>query len=80
MGDGKFSQDDFPVDGSSGVSNFKGYKLQFDFFTSKTSSVDLSFYDMERIHDPSELGPTASDAIMTSTKQKRMQLNFNVQF
>ena len=80
MGDGMFSQNDFPVEGNSGVSNFKGYKLQFDFYTGKNSSVDMSFYDMERIHDPSSLGPTASDAIMTRTKQKRMQLNFNLSF
>lgn len=80
MGDGKFSQDDFPVEGSSGVSNFKGYKLQFDFFTGKTSSVDLSFYDMQRIHDPAYLGATASDALMTRNKQKRMQMNFNLSF
>ena len=80
MGDGKFSQNDFPTEGNSGVSNFKGYKLQFDFYTSKTSSVDMSFYEMDRIHDPASLGPTASDAIMTRHKQKRMQLNFNLRF
>ncbi|MDH5445745.1 MAG: putative porin [Gammaproteobacteria bacterium] len=80
MGDGMFSQNDFPVEGNTGVSNFEGYKLQIDFITSKTSSVDLSFYEMERIHDPASLRPTASDAIMTRNKQKRMQLNFNVQF
>lgn len=80
MGDGQFSQNDFPVEGNSGVSNFKGYKLQFDFYTSKTSSVDMSLYEMERIHDPASLGATASDAVMTRSKQKRMQLNFNLRF
>lgn len=80
MGDGKFSQDDFPTEGTGGVTNFKGYKLQLDFYTSKTSSVDLSYYDMKRIHDPSTLTGTASDAIMTRDSQKRMQLNFNLSF
>ena len=80
MGDGMFSQDNFPVEGNSGVSNFKGYHLQFDFYTGKQSSVDLSYYIMERIHDPASLGPTASDAVMTQREQKRMQLNLNVLF
>lgn len=80
MGDGMFSQDNFPVEGNSGVTNFQGYRLQFDFFTGKNSSVDLSFYQMDRIHDPASMGDTASDAIMTRQKQKRMQLNFNLQF
>lgn len=79
MGDGMFSQDNFPVEGNSGVSNFEGYRVQLDFYTGKNSSVDLSFYDMERIHDPASLGPTASDAVMTRQQQKRLQLNFNVQ-
>lgn len=80
MGDGMFSQDNFPVEGNSGVTNFEGYRLQFDFYTGKNSSVDLSYYEMERIHDPASLGATASDAIMTRREQNRMQLNFNVWF
>lgn len=80
MGDGMFSQNDFPVEGNTGVSNFKGYRLQYDFYTGKNSSVDLSFYEMDRIHDPASLGATASDAVMTRQKQKRMQMNFNVRF
>ena len=80
MGDGRFSQDNFPVEGNTGITNFEGYKLQFDFYTGKASSVDLVFYDMKRIHDPASLGATASDALMSREKQKRMQLNFNVSF
>lgn len=80
MGDGMFTQNNFPVEGNTGVSNFKGYRLQFDFYTGKNSSVDLSFYEMERIHDPASLGATASDAVMTRQNQERMQLNFNVRF
>ena len=80
MGDGMFSQDNFPVEGNTGVSNFEGYRLQFDFYTGKSSSVDLSYYEMERIHDPASLGATASDAVMTRQEQKRMQLNVNVSF
>ncbi len=80
MGDGMFTQNNFPVEGKTGVSNFKGYRLQFDFYTGKNSSVDLSYYTMERIHDPAELPATASDAVMTLQKQNRVQMNFNVQF
>ena len=80
MGDGMYSQNNFPVEGTSGVTNFKGYRLQFDFYTGKNSSVDLSFYDMERLHDPAALGATASDAVMTRQSQERMQINFNLQF
>jgi len=80
MGDGMFSQNNFPVEGNTGVTNFKGYRLQFDFYTGENSSVDLSYYEMERIHDPASLGATASDAVMTLAEQKRMQLNFNVRF
>lgn len=80
MGDGMFSQDNFPVEGNTGVTNFTGYRLQFDFYTGKNSSVDLSYYEMERIHDPASLAPTASDAVMSLPEQKRMQLNFNLQF
>lgn len=80
MGDGMFSQNNFPVEGNTGVTNFEGYHLQFDFYTGKNSSVDLSYYEMERIHAPASLGATASDAVMTLPEQKRMQLNFNVQF
>ncbi len=80
MGDGMFSQNDFPVEGNTGVTNFKGYHLQFDFYSDKNSSVDLNYYIMERIHDPASLGETASDAVMTRLEQKRMQLNLNVRF
>jgi len=80
MGDGMFSQNNFPVEGNTGVSNFTGYHLQFDFYTGKNSSVDLSYYVMERIHDPALLGATASDAVMTLAEQERIQLSLHVQF
>jgi hypothetical protein len=80
LGDGTFSQDDFPNPGSTGVSNFDGFRLQLDYKIAKRVDLDIRYYDMQRIVDTATLGPSASDARFNDRDRYRIQANLNVKF
>jgi len=80
LGDGTFSQDDFPNPGSTGVSNFEGFRLQLDYKVAKKVNLDVRFYDMERIVNTGTLGATASDARFNDLDRYRIQANLNIKF
>jgi len=84
-GDGTFGQDDFPNPGSTGVSNFKGFRVQFDYKVSAKMSFYLKYFDMERIVDvatlsESVLSATTSDAIFNEVSRTRLQFDLNYKF
>ncbi|NOX42900.1 MAG: hypothetical protein GXP19_04085 [Gammaproteobacteria bacterium] len=79
-GDGTFSQDNFPNPGNTGVSNFEGFRLQYDYKISKNTALDIRYYDMERIEPTGTLSATASDALINDQDRNRIQLNINVKF
>jgi len=79
-GDGTFSQDNFPNPGNTGVSNFEGFRLQYDYKISKNTALDIRYYDMERIEPTGTLSTTASDALFNDQDRTRIQLNINLKF
>lgn len=79
-GDGTFTQDDYPNPGNTGVSNFEGFRLQYDYKISKNTALDIRYYDMERIEPTATLSATASDALINDQDRNRIQLNINVKF
>lgn len=80
LGDGTFSQDDFPNPGATGVSNFKGFRLQMDYKIDKNVNLDVRYYDMERIVDTATLGASTSDARFNDRDRYRIQANLNLKF
>jgi hypothetical protein len=80
LGDGTFSQDDFPNPGSTGVSNFEGFRLQLDYKIAKRVNLDVRYYDMERIVDTATLAASASDARFNDRDRYRIQANLNIKF
>jgi hypothetical protein len=80
IGDGAFSQDDFPTPGNTGVSNFKGYRLQLDYKMAKSINVDLRYFDMERLEQRQSLAMSSSNAIFDELARSRLQLNLNLKF
>jgi len=80
IGDGTMSQDDFPNPGHTGVSNYKGYRLQVDYKINHHVAMDLRFYSMKRLEDAADLPATISDAIFNENKRTRLQLNVNYKF
>ncbi|MCK4794745.1 MAG: putative porin [Desulfobacteraceae bacterium] len=83
-GDGTFSQDNFPTPGSTGVSNFEGYRVQADFKAAKNVSIDLRYYEMQPIREGAELAllqamSPNSDALL-GDERSRYQLNLNLKF
>lgn len=84
-GDGTFGQDDYPNPGSTGVSNFEGFRVQFDYNVSANMSFYLKYFDMERIVDvatlsESILSSTISDAIFNEPSRTRIQFDLNYKF
>lgn len=84
-GDGVLSQDNFPNPNSTGVSNFKGFRLQWDYKPSKNTSIDLRYYSMKRLKDRALLadslfGSLSKDALANDIDRTRLQLNINVKF
>ncbi len=72
IGDGTYSQDNWPNPGNTGVSNFKGFRH---------TSVDVRYYDAQRIADAAPLqAQTTSDAIMSRNDHSRFQVNLTVKF
>ncbi len=80
LGDGMYSQDNWPNPGGNGVSNFEGIRYQLDYKIAKNTGLDLRYYDGERIVDPATLPATASDAILGDKDRNRLQLNLTVKF
>tara|TARA_R110001583_G_scaffold7879_4_gene38502 strand:+ start:3374 stop:4462 length:1089 start_codon:yes stop_codon:yes gene_type:complete len=80
IGDGTVSQDDFPNPGSTGVSNYDGYRLQLDYKVNPKLAVDLRLFNMKRLEDKSTLPSSVSDAIFNENERSRLQLNVNYKF
>jgi hypothetical protein len=80
LGDGTYSQDNFPNPGLTGVSNFTGTRLQVDYKIASNTNLDLRYYSMKSIEDPATLPATPSDALMSADKHDRLQLNLTVKF
>ncbi len=80
LGDGMYSQDNWPNPGDNGVSNFEGVRYQVDYKIAKNTSLDLRYYDGERIVDTATLPGTASDALLNDKDRNRLQLNLTVKF
>ncbi len=70
LGDGLFTQDNFPSAESS-ADNFEGYRLQLDYKIANNTALDLRYYDSEII----TRGVDGQDA-----ERSRIQLNLNVKF
>ncbi len=83
LGDGIYSQDNWPNPGNNGVTNFEGIRYQLDWKIAKATSMDLRYYDGERIKDRATIlatNPTASDALLNDKDRNRLQLNLTVKF
>jgi len=81
LGDGDYSQDNWFTQGSRGISNFDGYRLQLDYKAAKNVGIDLRWYDGQRLKDPATLAaPTSSTSILNDKERTRLQLNVNVKF
>ncbi len=80
LGDGDFSQDNWFTQGSRGISNFDGYRLQLDYKVAKNVGVDLRYYDGERLEDRTTLAASDSTSILNDKERTRLQLNLNVKF
>ena len=80
IGDGTVSQDDFPNPGNTGVSNYKGYRLQLDYNVNPKVAIDLRLYSMKRLTDKALLPESISDAIFNENERTRLQLNVNYKF
>ncbi|MBL4910848.1 MAG: putative porin [Alteromonadaceae bacterium] len=80
IGDGTFSQDDFPNPGNTGVSNYDGYRLEVDYKVNAKVGIDLRWFSMQRLVDKADLPATPSDAIFNENERSRLQLNVNYKF
>lgn len=80
LGDGDFSQDNWPNPGNTGASNFEGLRYQYDYNIDTNTTLDVRYYDAERIKDKATLATTTSDAIMSRKEHSRFQLNLTVKF
>jgi len=80
LGDGTYSQDNWPNPGNTGVSNFEGFRLQLDYNIASNTSVDVRYYDAKQITDDATLPTTSSDAIMNRQDHSRLQANLTVKF
>ncbi|MFT7008914.1 MAG: hypothetical protein ACJAXJ_003457 [Colwellia sp.] len=80
IGDGTVSQDDFPNPGSTGVSNYEGYRLQVDYKVNANVAVDLRLFNMKRLEDKSTLPSSISDSLFNESERRRLQLNINYKF
>lgn len=67
VADGTFTQDNFPGTNT----NFKGYRLQYDYKISKKVNLDFRFYDKKIINKKINAG-------MTINGQSRAQMNINL--
>lgn len=74
------SQDNWPNPGNTGVSNFKRFRLQFDFKLDTNTSADIRFYDASRMKDKATLAASDSDAIMDRNDHSRIQANLTHKF
>lgn len=80
LGDGMYSQDNWPNPNDNGVSNFEGVRYQVDYKIANSTSLDLRYYDGERIVDSATLPGTASDALLNDRDRNRLQLNLTIKF
>jgi len=80
LGDGTFSQDNWPNPGSTGVSNFEGIRFQVDYKVDTNTSLDLRYYDAKRIKATAGLPAPLSDAVMSRSSHNRLQANLTVKF
>ena len=83
LGDGDFSQDNWFTQGSRGISNFDGFRLQLDYKVAKNVGFDLRYYDGERLEDRGTLlaaNPSDSDSLLNDKTRTRLQANLNVKF
>ncbi len=80
LGDGTYSQDNWPNPGNTGVTNFEGFRYQLDYKIAGNTKLDVRYYDGERITDPAVLPATGSDAVMSDRDRNRLQVNLTVKF
>ena len=79
-GDGRYGQDDFPDQNGDGLSNFEGFRLQYDQKIDKNIAMDVRFYSMEAI-DPTFAGLAAGgNPYFADDDRLRLQLNVNLKF
>jgi hypothetical protein len=79
-GDGRYGQDDFPDQNSAGLSNFEGFRLQYDQKIDKNIAMDVRLYSMKAI-DATFAGLAGPGiAYFADDDRLRLQLNINLKF
>ncbi len=79
-GDGRYGQDDFPDQNGAGLSNFEGFRLQYDQKLDKNAAMDVRLYSMSAI-DATFAGMAGSGLPYFSDDDRlRLQMNINLKF
>jgi len=79
-GDGKYGQDDFPDQNGTGLSNFKGFRLQYDQKIDKHTAMDIRLYTMEAIDAAFASLAASGNPYFADDERLRLQLNINLKF
>lgn len=79
-GDGRYGQDDFPDQNGAGLSNFKGFRVQYDQALDENIEMDLRLYSMQAIDSTFAAMAGPDSPFFSDEKRLRLQLNINLQF
>ena len=79
-GDGRYGQDDFPDQNGAGLSNFEGFRLQYDQKLDKNIAMDVRFYSMSAIDDAFSAMAGAGQPYFSDKDRIRLQMNINLKF
>jgi len=79
-GDGRYGQDDFPDQNGAGLSNFEGWRIQYDQKIDKDVAMDIRLYSMRAIDDNFAALAGPDSPFFSDRDRIRLQMNVNLKF
>ncbi len=79
-GDGRYGQDDFPDQNGAGLSNFEGWRIQYDQKIDNDVAMDIRLYSMSAIDDSFAALAGPDSAFFSDQDRIRLQMNINLKF
>ncbi len=79
-GDGRYGQDDFPDQNGAGLSNFEGWRIQYDQKIDKDVAMDIRLYSMSAIDDAFSALAGPGSPFFSDQDRIRLQMNINLKF
>jgi len=79
-GDGRYGQDDFPDQNGAGLSNFEGWRIQYDQKMDKNVAMDIRLYTMSAIDDTFAALAGPDSPFFSDQDRIRLQMNINLKY